>query len=161
MVDNAFEPATVVVAAGQPVKWTNHGALPHTVTSSDQSFDSGVMEPGAEFRMSFDVPGSYPYICTLHPEMTGTVNVVAPAPRVDVASVVPVAASDPPSLGVAIALSMTIVAAMAVFTIGMSRFAKAAEAERSSHSRPPDRDPGRRHLSDGYPAAEDRLAQGR
>lgn len=74
IVDFAFEPATIDVATGQTITWTNTGAAPHTVTFADGP-DSGNMAPGATFEHAFDAAGSFEYVCAIHPTMTGTVNV--------------------------------------------------------------------------------------
>lgn len=76
IVDLAFEPPLVTVAAGTEVVWTNTGQIPHTVTGDD--FDSGVLENSQEFRRVFADPGTYDYFCAIHPGMTGQV-VVEPA----------------------------------------------------------------------------------
>jgi plastocyanin len=73
IVDFAFEPATVSVAAGSTVVWTNVGSAPHTVTGD--FVDSGTMEGGQTFSFTFDQEGSFAYICAFHPQMTGTVQV--------------------------------------------------------------------------------------
>lgn len=75
IVDNAFRPIDVVVAAGSSVTWVNTGAIPHTVTGRATSFDSGILMPGEGYRRTFKTPGQYEYFCTLHPEMVGTVTV--------------------------------------------------------------------------------------
>jgi plastocyanin len=73
----AFLPDPIVVAAGTTVRWTNHDAVPHTVTSNPAGlFNSGTLLPGESFEYRFDTPGSYSYICTIHPSMTGTVIVL-------------------------------------------------------------------------------------
>jgi plastocyanin len=78
----AFVPDTIVVPVGATVRWTNNDATDHTVTSSAALFDSGVLEPGGQFERRFDEVGTYPYICSLHPEMEGMVVVeeLAPGP---------------------------------------------------------------------------------
>ncbi len=79
IVDFAFEPAALEVAAGTTVTWTNQGAAPHTVTATDGAFDSGRLEPGASFSQSFDTPGTFSYFCAIHPSMTGTITVTEAA----------------------------------------------------------------------------------
>lgn len=74
----AFTPAQIEVAAGTTVEWKNEDAMAHTVTAADGSFDSGPVEPGATWRRKFDTPGTYPFACTPHPFMKGTVVVRAP-----------------------------------------------------------------------------------
>ena len=67
---------TVVIGINNTVIWTNNDNEPHTVTATDGSFDSGNMNPGAEFVHTFTSPGSYTYICTYHPWMRGYVTVL-------------------------------------------------------------------------------------
>ncbi len=77
IVDFAFQPQQVSVPAGSTVSWENAGAAPHTVTSSTGAFDSGTIGSGAGFSETFSDPGLYPYHCTIHPNMTGMVQVTA------------------------------------------------------------------------------------
>jgi plastocyanin len=71
--DLAFEPETLSVAAGETVTWTwNDGAVEHDVKGDD--FQSEVMSEGT-YSHRFDQPGTYDYLCTLHPNMTGTIEV--------------------------------------------------------------------------------------
>jgi plastocyanin len=79
IVDRAFEPASLTVAAGTTVEWTNRDDEGHTVTATDGSFDSGLMAGGMSFSMRFDSPGMHEYSCGIHPEMRGSVTVVAVA----------------------------------------------------------------------------------
>ena len=78
MAGSRFEPATLTVAPGATVRWFNDDALPHTVTATDGSWDSGNLAPGASFERRYDLPGTYPYLCLYHPGMTGTIAVAAP-----------------------------------------------------------------------------------
>jgi plastocyanin len=73
--DFVFAPNVVIIPVGTTVRWTNDGAVNHTVTSDTALFDSGALAPGASFEFRFDVPGTYTYHCALHPNMTGTVIV--------------------------------------------------------------------------------------
>src|SRR5215217_3958974 len=79
IVDFAFQPASIEVAAGSTVTWTNTGAATHTVTADNGAFDSGQLGPGATFSQTFTTPGTYTYHCEIHPRMTGTVVVTTPA----------------------------------------------------------------------------------
>ena len=78
MKDFAFSPSTIKVPVGATVRWKNDDSVAHTVTSSSKSFDSGNLESGHSFTFTFTKSGSYPYVCTYHPDMTGTVVVQAP-----------------------------------------------------------------------------------
>lgn len=80
--DFKFEPKVVTVNVGDTVVWTNTGKVPHTVTASDGSWDSGRLEPGKSFSHTFDSPGTVAYYCKPHgsPDgngMAGTVQVMA------------------------------------------------------------------------------------
>ncbi len=75
VVDFAFNPAAVDVVAGTTVNWVNGGAALHTITASDGSFDSGLVPAGGRFARRFSTPGTYLYICALHPSMAGVVRV--------------------------------------------------------------------------------------
>lgn len=65
----------VVIGVNNTVTWTNNDQVTHTVTSDQQVFDSGLMEPGQIFVYTFTTPGTYEYHCQIHPWMNGTVIV--------------------------------------------------------------------------------------
>ncbi|MGH2418709.1 MAG: cupredoxin domain-containing protein [Candidatus Limnocylindria bacterium] len=75
----AFTPAVVTVNVGDTVTWTNLDAVVHTATSTAGTFDSGDLAQGQSFTVTFTAPGTYPYVCTPHPSMTGTIVVAAAA----------------------------------------------------------------------------------
>ena len=76
VVDFAFDPTSLSVPVGETVTWTNEDGAAHTVTSDGQGpLDSGDIAGGATFEHTFDQPGTYGYVCTIHPTMTGTVEV--------------------------------------------------------------------------------------
>ena len=75
-----YAPASVNVAKGGKVTWTNNDPVPHTVTSTSvpsgaSSFDSGNMNANATYTVTFTVDGTYQYKCSYHPWMHGTVIV--------------------------------------------------------------------------------------
>jgi len=71
----AFQPASLQIAAGTTVTWTNSDGTAHTVTSDNGDFDSGSLAPGATFTQTFMTPGTYTYHCQIHPFMTATIVV--------------------------------------------------------------------------------------
>lgn len=73
----AFAPAHVTVVAGDSVAWRNSDLADHDVRASDGAFDSGVLARFAAFSEAFAAVGVHPFFCTLHPFMTGSVDVVA------------------------------------------------------------------------------------
>jgi plastocyanin len=73
---NSFSPNPVEVKVGETVTWINDDSGRHTVTSKDDGvFDSGIMGKGQSFSYTFDKAGEYPYFCSPHPGMVGTVVV--------------------------------------------------------------------------------------
>jgi len=73
--DMAFKPATITVAAGTTIRWTNKDGVSHSVTSDTGLFDSGLIGNGGTFTRQFNTTGTFPYHCTPHPAMTATVIV--------------------------------------------------------------------------------------
>jgi plastocyanin len=71
----AFAPPSLSVAVGTTVTWTNEDTTAHTVTADDGTFDSKNIASGATFTQTFDTAGSFAYHCTLHPNMTATIEV--------------------------------------------------------------------------------------
>ena len=70
----AFAPFEIGAAAGQRVTWVNEDAAPHAVAVKEGAA-SGLLAPGERYAMKFDAPGSYDYVCSVHPYMTGKVIV--------------------------------------------------------------------------------------
>jgi plastocyanin len=74
--DIKFAPATVTVKVGQTVKWTNSDPVAHTVTAkSGSDVDSGTIAPNQTFETKFKKAGRVDYVCTIHPNQSGTVIV--------------------------------------------------------------------------------------
>ena len=71
----AFVPASITIAAGTTITWTNKDGIAHTVTSSTNLFNSGSLGPGKSFTFTFAKAGSFGYYCAIHPSMTATVTV--------------------------------------------------------------------------------------
>jgi amicyanin len=80
IVGFAFAPATLTVAVGDTVTWTNRDPDIHTATSTTETFDSGNLEQDESFSFTFTAAGTYDYLCTPHPFMTGRIVVEAAAP---------------------------------------------------------------------------------
>jgi amicyanin len=75
-IDNfSFAPVEISVSAGTTVTWTNRDDIPHTVVSTDKVFKSKVLDTDDKYSYTFTKPGTYPYFCSVHPKMTGTVVV--------------------------------------------------------------------------------------
>ena len=79
MEDNYFSPAQITVEPGTTVTWVQNGSNPHTTTSYDGLWDSGIIAGGSgqAFSYTFTEPGTYTYFCRPHEAqgMVGTVIV--------------------------------------------------------------------------------------
>jgi plastocyanin len=76
IVDFAYDPDPVTIEEGGKVTWINEDSAPHTATADDGSFDTGTLEEGKLKSESFKEAGTYEYICSIHPDMHGTIEVV-------------------------------------------------------------------------------------
>ncbi|MBN2395074.1 MAG: cupredoxin domain-containing protein [Candidatus Atribacteria bacterium] len=93
---NAYHPAEIKIHPGTTVIWLNRDSVTHTITSGTSEegnlarfcypwdelvdekillFDSGNLEPGQEYSITFEDPGEFRYFCRLHPDMEGKVIV--------------------------------------------------------------------------------------
>jgi plastocyanin len=74
IIDHAYVPPRLAVLTGDTVGWRNTSFVnQHTVTGS--GFDSGPIVSGGGFFLPFNTAGTYHYACTIHPFMTGDVDV--------------------------------------------------------------------------------------
>jgi plastocyanin len=73
---NSFNPENVTIMQGGTVLWTNKDSGTHTVTADNGSFDSGDIQPGGSFSLSFTTIGPHDYHCRYHPEQRGVVKCV-------------------------------------------------------------------------------------
>ncbi len=76
ITNSTFSPASVTVKVGTTVTWRNDDGIGHTVTSdSGTELESPLLSQGATYSHTFNTVGTFPYHCTPHPFMTGTVIV--------------------------------------------------------------------------------------
>jgi plastocyanin len=72
----AFVPSAPTIALGDSVRWTNLDSTNHTSTGNSplNSWSSPTLAHNATYTKRFTAAGKYPYHCTIHPSMTGTIN---------------------------------------------------------------------------------------
>jgi plastocyanin len=80
MKNIAFNPATITVAKGTTVVWTNDDSVNHDVTKSggpgpNFASGSGNLSSGDTYKQTFNTPGTITYRCTIHPGMEGKIVV--------------------------------------------------------------------------------------
>jgi plastocyanin len=71
----AFAPANLTVNAGDTVVWVNKDPYAHTATSKTGGFDSDDIKSGKSWKFVAKKKGDYPYVCSIHPSMRGTLHV--------------------------------------------------------------------------------------
>jgi plastocyanin len=70
-----YEPANLVVSAGDTIRWINRDPVPHTATARDSTWDSGRIAAGGDWRMVATEEGTPEYFCVYHPVMTARISV--------------------------------------------------------------------------------------
>jgi plastocyanin len=142
----AFTPASATITAGDTVSWTNTDQAPHdvTVTSGPVAVHSPTITTGQSWTYTFTTPGTYAYICSIHPTMQATLVVAAvPAPTPTHAAVAPVppvpariaparTAAPPAPASAAVAAPTTAVTSMPTPAVSPTGAVPAASAASSS-----------------------------
>lgn len=71
-----YSPTPATAKVGDTVKWSfEDDASQHTVAADDSSFDSGTKGKGESFTYKFTKAGTFPYHCSLHANMKGSITV--------------------------------------------------------------------------------------
>ncbi len=79
----AYHPATITVAVGTRVTFSNHDQTAHTATSTMPAFDTGTVKGGQSAAVVLRKPGVYSYYCQFHAFMRGTIVVKCFAQRIE------------------------------------------------------------------------------
>jgi plastocyanin len=69
----AFHPATITIAPGTTVTWINQDSVAHTVALAGT--ESPRLDKGDSWSYTFDIAGTFDYICGIHPSMKGRIIV--------------------------------------------------------------------------------------
>ena len=75
LTNTAYVPNVADVAVGTTVVWNNTDSVPHTSTSNSAVWNSNTIAAGGSFSFTFQSAGTFPYHCTIHPGMVGSVVV--------------------------------------------------------------------------------------
>ena len=71
----SFDPHAVQVDIGDSVTWTNVQSVAHTTTARNGGWDSSSLQTGSDFTLTLDAAGTFEYFCSIHPSMSGTIEV--------------------------------------------------------------------------------------
>jgi plastocyanin len=75
-IDNfTFSPRALKIKVGATVTWKNEDDIPHTVVATDKTFKSKALDTDDSYSFTFATAGVYEYFCSLHPHMTGKIEV--------------------------------------------------------------------------------------
>jgi amicyanin len=77
IVNFKFTPPALMVKVGTTVVWTNKDSIAHTVNFMTGGINSNTLNQNDQFTHTFTTPGTYDYICSIHPFMHGSVTVTA------------------------------------------------------------------------------------
>jgi plastocyanin len=75
MVDTKFDPETATAKVGDTVCWVNEDSIQHNAVAENGAFKSELFNKGETFTTTVDQPGTIKYVCTVHPGMTGELDV--------------------------------------------------------------------------------------
>lgn len=71
----AFSPASLTIQKGANVTWKNDDSVQHTIVSDTQAFTSPTLNKGDVYTFQFNNTGTFPYHCSIHTYMIGTITV--------------------------------------------------------------------------------------
>src|SRR4051794_41919957 len=71
ILSTGFSPASVTIATGDTIKWTNRDTKTHQVVSNSGAFASAIIAPGRSYSHTFNTAGTYPYPHGPPPRPTG------------------------------------------------------------------------------------------
>ena len=70
-----YSPMDLSIASGTTVVWKNLDGEPHTIASVDGMFRSPALDQNDSYSFTFNHPGVFKYICSIHPKMKATITV--------------------------------------------------------------------------------------
>lgn len=94
--DQGFSPAVITVTVGTIVVWENDSDDHTHTVAFDGGPTSPILQPGDDYRRTFDIAGSYAYQCSLHPTQTGMVHVIDGPPPLEAAELSVTSRHDQP-----------------------------------------------------------------
>ncbi len=71
-----FNPGVLTVAAGTKVSWENYDDIPHSIVAAQAGVRSKALDTDETYASTFATPGTFDYICGLHPQMKGRIVVL-------------------------------------------------------------------------------------
>ena len=69
----SFNPGAITIKKGSTITWANNDSAPHTIKSA--TFNSEILDKKQSFSFTFNQTGTFSYLCSIHPSMTGKIIV--------------------------------------------------------------------------------------
>lgn len=73
--DMKFTPDSFTVHEGDTIEWKNEDSVAHNAVANDKTFATQKLKPGDSEKWVANKKGSFPYVCTYHPNMKAKVGV--------------------------------------------------------------------------------------
>ena len=73
--DLGFKPNELEVSPGDTITWINYDIVPHTATSDDESWDSGLIAQDGKWQSVVKEDMMTSYFCRYHPTMKATLKI--------------------------------------------------------------------------------------
>jgi plastocyanin len=73
--DFDFFPREPTVERGTTITWVNRDTVPHDASDEGGAWSTAMLKQGESDTLTFDSPGTYQYLCSIHPNMKATVTV--------------------------------------------------------------------------------------
>jgi len=74
--DFDYFPRELTVESDTTITWVNRDAVPHDAADEGGAWETAMLKQDESATLTFDSPGVYRYICTIHPNMKATLTVV-------------------------------------------------------------------------------------
>ncbi len=74
--DFDYFPRELTVESGTTITWVNRDAVPHDAAEEGGAWETAMLKQDESATLTFDSPGVYRYLCTVHPNMKATLTVV-------------------------------------------------------------------------------------
>jgi plastocyanin len=71
-----FNPGVLTIKAGTKVSWENYDDIPHSIVDSAAGIRSKALDTDESTDFTFATPGTFDYVCGLHPQMKGRIEVL-------------------------------------------------------------------------------------
>jgi len=73
IINFAFQPVDISAKPNEVIGFTNTGSAPHTATLDEGDCKTPTLNGGDSGGLTFSAAGTYPFHCSIHPAMKGTI----------------------------------------------------------------------------------------